>query len=286
MKTKKEKLDVHDVPNGWTMNYNGHEFMYFTKADLVAGFLTRFGAELTEDMDRGSILNSLFNIMLGERYARDIDRLNDTVARLQTKYNERLDQMSGELNVMREAIAKHKEMKKNVKEIAETTSKLKDGYKEACSKYTEYQRRVTQLEHDTNDMEVHFKTATKQAETLLSQIKKKHEKVCKDADKLAAKSDMLTERILRQLNRGKDVLKDAQDEPKEAAETPVGREKKAVKDSCKDVEEKAVTKAKKTASKKNNNRKVADAYVQKMADELKAAELEKKLQEHWENAGE
>lgn len=286
MGTKKEKLDVHDVPNGWVMNYNGHEFMYFTKADLVAGFLTRFGAELTEDMERGSILNSLFNIMLGERYARDIDRLNDTVARLQTKYEERLEQMCGELNIMREAIAKHEEMKKNVKEIAETTSKLKDGYKEACYKYTEYQRRISQLEHNTNDMEVHFKTATKQAETLLIQIKKKHEKACKDADKLSAKSDMLTERILRQLNRGKDVLKDAQDEHEEAAETPVGCEKKAVKDSCKDGDEKTVKTAKKTASKKNNNRKVADAYVQKMVDEQKAAELEKKLQEHWENAGE
>lgn len=281
MKTKKEKLDVHDVPNGWTMNVNGHEFMYFSKPDLVAGFLARFGAGLTEDMERGSILNSLFNIMLGERYAKEIDRLNDTVARLQTKYNERLEQMGGELNVMREAIAKHKEMKKNVKEIAEMTSKLKDGYKEACSKYTEYQRRITQLEHDTNDMEVHFKTATKQAGTLLSQIKKKHEKVCKDADKLEAKSDMLTERILRQLNRGKDVLKDAQKEPKEATETPVGREKKAVKDDCKDGDEKAVKTAKKIASKKNNNRKVADAYVQKMADEQKEADVKKKLEEYW-----
>ena len=93
MREKLEKIEVRTVPNGYEMKYDGTDFFYFSKMDLLAGFMAHVGAGNSNIMDKGTIMSTIFNIMLGEKYAQDVDDLKSTVARLEKKYSDRLDEL-------------------------------------------------------------------------------------------------------------------------------------------------------------------------------------------------
>ena len=68
-KKELKKILLKTVPNGYSLTVEGTECMYFNETDMLAGFLTHVGLCETANMDRGTILSTLFSAMLGEAYA-------------------------------------------------------------------------------------------------------------------------------------------------------------------------------------------------------------------------
>ena len=186
-----KKISVQTLPNGYSLSIEGNNFMYFNEVDLLAGFLARVGSGQTKEMEKGDILNALFDIMLGQKYAQDVTKLNDVVMRLETKYSERLTKLEKEIKVIDDAIEKHATMKKQLEIVTKMTKEMQDGYEDACKPYTEYKLRINDLEKDTGRMEEHFKTATTQATSLLTFIRETIDKLNQDERLLAARADML-----------------------------------------------------------------------------------------------
>ena len=191
MKKVLKQITVQTLPNGYALNFDGNEFMYFNEVDLLAGFLARVGSGQTKEMEKGDILNALFDIMLGQKYAQDVTKLNDVVMRLEAKYSERLTKLEKEIKVIDEAIEKHATMKKQLELVTKMTKEMQEGYEDACKPYTEYKLRINDLEKDTGRMEEHFKTATTQATSLLTFIRETIDKLNQDERLLAARADML-----------------------------------------------------------------------------------------------
>ena len=84
-------------PNSYTMTIDGENYLYFSELDLLLGFIARVGTCNDENADRSTLMNSLFNIMLGEKYTNDIDKLNMTVQRLTEKYNDKIKRLNNEI---------------------------------------------------------------------------------------------------------------------------------------------------------------------------------------------
>lgn len=196
MSTKVMKtINVSTAPNGYTLKIDDNEFFYFNEVDLLAGFLARVGSGNTKEMEKCDILNTLFNVMLGEKYARDIDNLNATVERLEQKYSERIARLEELITIINDATDKHQAMKAQLEETTKLTNEIQKGYAEALKPFKEYEQRIGQLEAKTQNMETRFKTATNQANDMLQYIDARIAKVTESEKLLNSKARMLVERL-------------------------------------------------------------------------------------------
>lgn len=190
-----KKIKVQTLPNGYALTIDDNEFMYFNETDLLAGFMARIGGGLTGEMEKGTILNNLFNIMLGERYAKDIDKLNNNVRRLESKFEQSYSKLLKEISIVDDAIKRHDSLTAQIKETTELTTQMKEKYKDACQPYKEYNRRLLALENDTMKMESHFKTAGSEAQKLLKEIESKLKELTKDEILLRDRAKTLVGRL-------------------------------------------------------------------------------------------
>ena len=190
-----KKITVATLPNGYALNYDGQEFMYFNEVDLLAGFMARVGSGKTEDMEKGDILNALFDVMLGEKYARDITKLTTTVERLERKWSDRIEKVEREYARVKEKTEQHDKMKMVLEETTTLVNEMRMGYQEACKPWEEYKSRINDIEKDTQRIETHFKSATTQADGLLKLTEEKLEAATKTEKLLNSKARMLVERL-------------------------------------------------------------------------------------------
>lgn len=263
-------IKVSTLPNGYSLTVGNNEFMYFSEVDLLAGFLSHVGSGKTDDMEKGDILNTLFNVMLGDKYVRDVDNLNKTVERLERKYNERIEKLEKLITIVNDAVNRHETMKAQLEETTKLTDVMRKGYAEALKPFKEYDQRINKLEIDTQRMESHFNTATNQADNMLKYIEERLSEVNKDENLLKEKAQMLVEKLDMRLK----ILDDVFDVDEKAAETPVddipeveasnskAQEKKPRKKAEK--KPKADKPAKTTKPKGKTNRKKRDEAIMEM----------------------
>ena len=190
-----KKISVQTLPNGYSLSIEGNNFMYFNEQDLLAGFLVRVGSGNTDDMEMPSILNSLFSIMLGERYAKDVDQLNKTVNRLEAKFNSCIQKVEGEYARVKEKADQHDKMKKVLEETTNLVNDMRMHYQEACKPYDDYKKRISDLDNNLQKIESHFKMATTQADSMLKLVEDKLETATKTEKLLNSKARMLVERL-------------------------------------------------------------------------------------------
>ncbi len=190
-----KKIKVNTLPNGYSLTIDNNEFMYFSEIDLLAGFLSHVGGGKTDEMEKGDILNTLFNVMLGDKYVRDVDNLNKTVERLERKYNERIEKLEKLITIVNDAVSRHETMKAQLEETTKLTDVMCKGYAEALKPFKEYNQRINKLELDTQRMESHFNTATNQADNMLKYIKERLSEVNKDENLLKEKAQMMVEKL-------------------------------------------------------------------------------------------
>ena len=276
-------IKVSKLPNGYAFTYDGEEFMCFSPMMLVAEVMARVGGANSDEMDKGSLLHCLFEVMLGQQYAKDVDKLKATVTRLENLYAKHIEQLDKQIAILDEAIAKHETMKKQLETTTELVNKMSEAYKEAYKPYDEYNRRIMKLENDTMKMEAHFKSATAQASTLLKEIELTLRSSQKDERLISAKAAQLVNRLERRVNGDKNEFNEEEQPADDAAgiveqsadeggykPDKSGRKKPGPKPKVKHSV--AVT----TRGKGTRN-KAADAQV--------LAEMESQLEEHWEKKG-
>lgn len=256
-------IRLSTAPNGYSLKIGGNEFFYFNELDLLAGFIARIGSGKTEEMEKEDILNTMFNVMLGEKYARDIDVLNKTVERLTTKYNERIDKLEGLITIVNDAISKHKTMKEQLEDTTKKVNTMRECYAEALKPFKEYNDRITKLESDTMRIEGHFNVATQQADNQLKYIDDRINKLSETEKLLNSKARMLVEkldmrlRILDTLDEGAESP--AVDEKTIEASNRKDREKKAVK--IDEKPKKKMGRPKKTGGDTKTTRQERDAAI-------------------------
>ena len=276
-------IRVSKLPNGYAFTYEGEEFMCFSPMMLVAEVMARVGGANPDEMDKGSLLHCLFEVMLGQQYAKDVDKLKATVTRLENLYAKRIEQLDKQIAILDEAIAKHETMKKQLETTAELANKMSEAYKDAYKPYDEYNRRIMKLENDTMKMEAHFKSATAQASTLLKEIELTLRSAQKDERLISAKAAQLVNRLERRVNGERNEFNEEErpdDDAVGTVEQPAdeggnrpdksGRKKPGPKPKVKHS-------AAVTTRGKGARNKAADAQV--------LAEMESQLEEHWEKKG-
>lgn len=272
-----KQISLQTVPNGYAFSYDGHEFLYFNEVDLLAGMMVRIGSGETKEMEKGTILNSLFDVMLGEKYAKDVSRLNDTVNRLAETYSSRIAKLTEQINILNDAIAKHETLKKQLETTTELTNKMAEGYKQAYQPYDEYNRRISRLEANTMKMESKFNTVTGKAEWKLQQIERVLERSEEQEKLLSAKVRMLFGKIEQTKGKEQPVTEtheEAPDDDDDGGSAAVDDEPKKRKKTAKADKKDKSTKTGKTGK---GGRSKGDAAV--------LAEMEKQLQEHWDKKG-
>lgn len=282
-------IKVSKLPNGYSFTYEGEEFMCFSPMMLVAEVMARVGGANSDEMDKGSLLHCLFEVMLGQQYAKDVDKLKATVTRLENLYAKRIEQLDKQIAILDDAINKHEQMKKQLETTTELANKMSEAYKDAYKPYDEYNKRITKLEGDTMKMESHFKSATAQASTLLKDINQTLAAAKRDERELSARATQLVSKLeLRDTISKHEPAGDAAGTVEEPAGDTAGTmtEQPADEGGNKPDKSGGTKRGRKPAIKhsaaittrgKGGRNKDADAKV--------LAEMEKQLQEHWDENG-
>lgn len=283
-----KKIKVSTLPNGYSLTYGESEFMYFNEVDLLAGFLARVGSGETKDMEKGSILNCLFDVMLGEKYAKDVERLTQTINRLESEYASRIEKLNSQISILNTAIERHDQLKSNINEITELAKKMNEGYKEAAQPYHEYNRRINDLEASLLKIESSFSASTTKAELLLDKIQRRSNDVDDTEKLLSSKAQMLIKKLEFRLG---DKVNDTKTEipedeqPADEGDNQPGKSATTEKPEKKKKESKPTDTEEPKPKAKRGRNKAADALVAKVAEEQRMAEMEEKLKEHWEKNG-
>lgn len=273
MKKVLKNIQLTTAPNGYTLKIDGNEYFYFNEVDLLAGFIARIGSGESKEMEKEDILNTMFNVMLGQKYAKEIDKLNDTVARLTTLYNDRIDKLAKEIKVIDEAIEKHTSMKKQLEAVTKLAKEMHDGYEEACKPYNEYKKRINDLEKDTGRMEDHFKQATVQANSMLTFIRETIDHMNADERLLRARADQLLK---------KEVAAKNGDTAADATETPDDDVLEVKASNSKVSKKKPVTKREKKPKADKPKKKTGDdtKTTRQKRDEAILTKIEEQLKEN------
>jgi hypothetical protein len=282
-------IKVSKLPNGYAFTYEGEEFMCFSPMMLVAEVMARVGGANSDEMDKGSLLHCLFEVMLGHQYAKDVDKLKATVTRLENLYATRIAKLDKQIAILDDAINKHEQMKKQLETTTELANKMSEAYKDAYKPYDEYNKRITMLEGDTMKMESHFKSATSQAATLLKEINQTLAAAKRDERELSARATQLVSKLeLRDSISKHEPAGDTEWTEEEPAADAAGTMEKQPADEGGEKPDKSGRKkpgpkpkikhsAAITTRGKGGRNKAADAKV--------LAEMEKQLQDHWDEKG-
>ena len=203
MKEKKvfKKIVVMTHPNGYSLNIEGEEFMYFNELDLLLGFLSHVGTGNTNDMEKSDLINALFNMMLGQKYTQDVDKLKMTVNRLEARYTDVTAKMQRELEKVKEANERHEKLTKRTEELTKLVDEMQQVYQKAYKPYDEYNKRISKLEIQTTKMESHFNAATNESQMLLKQIRNMYENLDALVNKISSRSDMMIGRMVKQVEK-------------------------------------------------------------------------------------
>ena len=203
MKEKKvfKKIVVMTHPNGYSLNIEGEEFMYYNELDLLLGFLSRVGTGNTNDMEKSDLINALFNMMLGQKYTQDVDKLKMTVNRLEARYTDVTAKLQRELEKVKEANERHEKLTKRIEELTKLVDEMQQGYQKAYKPYDEYNKRISKLESQTTKMESHFNAATNESQMLLKQIRNMYENLDALVNKISSRGDMMIGRMVKQVEK-------------------------------------------------------------------------------------
>jgi cysteinyl-tRNA synthetase len=97
------KIEVHTLPNGYSLDVDGTGYMYYNEIDLIAGFMAHVGLSETNYMDRGSIMSALMSAMIGDAYSDAVTTLKQRVGLLTTQYTTTIERMDKAIDYVTQA---------------------------------------------------------------------------------------------------------------------------------------------------------------------------------------
>ena len=113
------KIEVHTLPNGYSLDVDGTGYMYYNEIDLIAGFMAHVGLSETNYMDRGSILSALMSAMIGDAYSDAVTTLKQRVGLLTTQYTTTIERMDKAIDYVTQAEKQIESMLGRVKALEE-----------------------------------------------------------------------------------------------------------------------------------------------------------------------
>ena len=89
---KLPKIEVHSVPNGYTLTIEGHrqEYMYFSPEKLMEGVMVHIGLKMTDQLSAETITSFIDSALQWndlKKSTTEINRLKAMLKTQQTKYN-------------------------------------------------------------------------------------------------------------------------------------------------------------------------------------------------------
>ena len=182
---KKELIDIniHKLPNGYSLTVGTQEYIYYNPMDLLAGFMVHVGLQQTEYMEKGNILTMLFQILVGEQWEENVNamygRINDMDSRLTFTLNRlektskigdklepRVNEIDETISTLTESITKQKEEnRKTLMDVRESVQIVKDAkaeYKKESAAYKEnfklFSASIKDVRAMREEAEKHLKT--------------------------------------------------------------------------------------------------------------------------------
>ena len=182
-KEKLIKINVRNLPNGYSLTVGTQEYMYYNPMDLLAGFMVHVGLQQTEYMEKGNILTMLFQILVGEQWEDNVNamygRINDMDSRLTGTLNRlektaklgerlepRINEMDETISTLTESITKQKDINhKTLMDVRESVQIVKDAkaeYKKESAAYKEnfklFSASIKDVRAMREEAETHLKT--------------------------------------------------------------------------------------------------------------------------------
>lgn len=103
MKKDLTNINLKTVPNGYALTVGDTECMYYNETDLLAGFMAHVGLGETANMEKGTILSTLFSAMMGQAYAESVTTLKQRVGLLTSQYNTTIERMDKAIEYVTQA---------------------------------------------------------------------------------------------------------------------------------------------------------------------------------------
>lgn len=155
-KSKKLKINVSTLPNGYCLKIDEQEYMYFNAMELLAGFMVHVGMQKTDYMDKGDILTMLFQTMVGQEWENTITSLNSRVRDLEDRLGRTIshleqtaktgDRMEPRINELDEAIKTlHENLEKQKKENRQSLMDVRESSQTAKETAAEFKKESKEL---------------------------------------------------------------------------------------------------------------------------------------------
>lgn len=136
MKDKRINITVHTVPNGYTLNVNGKEYMYFNQEMLMAGIFSHLALGLKNDIANNIILS-----------------LMEAASQWPT---------AGEaITANAQLISDRKNAQRNERVARKQLSQMEKKYQSIFNSYTDAKRLITFHELKIKELEKELKRLTK-----------------------------------------------------------------------------------------------------------------------------
>ena len=262
----KEKLDeirmiTHfgsdNEVKSYELKYNGQEYLYFNRMDLLAGFMAHVGLQEADCMGNGTILTMLFQAMLGKEWEQNLTAMKNRISQMESN-------VRGTLVHLEQVARDGDRLEPRINELGEEIKTLQESIKQQKEENRKALMDVRETSKTTKDTALDFKRESKTLKDCIAKIEKGVDDV-KEMKEMANKHLKTVELYERRL--GNIIPK----QPATKKETKKDKGKKEDKPSKSG-----------STTKKGGRNKAADAAVAEVANEQHLAEMEEKLKKHWE----
>ena len=272
-KSELPKISVRNLPNGYELKANGHEYMYFNIMDLLAGFMVHVGLQETDYMEKGNILTMLFQTMIGQEWEKNI-------AAMRNRIKEMEDKVGRTLSHLEQTAATGDRLEPKIEDLNEAVKKLEASIQKQKTDNNRALMDVRESSQTAIKTAKEFHMETKALKDVVEKVKKAAEDI-KTMKQMAEEHLKTVELYERRLEN---ILPDDKKKKPSSKERYAKKEIEPSKSDEKPDGEPSGTVAKKATKKIVFGRnKAADAVVQEEAEKQREEELERQLQEHWKN---
>ena len=174
-KSRKQKIQVSTLPNGYCFKIDEQEYMYFNVMELLAGFMVHVGMQKTDYMDNGDILTMLFQTMVGQEWENTITSLNSRVKDLEDRLGRTInhleqtakagDRMEPRINELNEAIRSLTEnIEKQKKDNRQSLMDVRESSQTAKDTAAEFKKESKELKANIAIIEKYSKSIRKMSQ--------------------------------------------------------------------------------------------------------------------------
>lgn len=190
-KSKKLKINVSTLPNGYSLKIDEQEYMYFNIMELLAGFMCHVGLQKTDYMDKGDILTMLFQTMVGHEWEHTITSLNSRVKDLE-------DRLGRTISHLEQTAKTGDRMEPRINELDEAIKTLYENLEKQKKENRQSLMDVRESSQTAKETAVEFKKQSKELKSNIATIDKyatSVRKICKDAEVHTKTVEILERRL-------------------------------------------------------------------------------------------